>query len=79
MIRDVGRGGAPGVQQRDGNGRASSLVFPMFGMVLLTAAVLVVVFRSRVRAQRAGALSASFFRTFQGGLEPDLPVSWPAT
>lgn len=54
--------------------QASTLVFPMFAMVLLTAGVLAVLFRSRVRAVRAGELSASFFRTFQGGQEPDYAV-----
>ena len=50
------------------------LVFPMFTMVLLTATVLVRLFRSRVRAVREGQLPASFFRIYQGGIEPDYAI-----
>ena len=49
----------------------SSLIFPMFAMVLLTATVLVILFRSRVRAVRDGHVPASYFRIFQGGTEPE--------
>lgn len=48
-----------------------SLVYPMFAMVLLTVAVLTIMFRSRMRAVREGALSAGFFKTYQGQAEPD--------
>ncbi len=54
--------------------REANLVYPMFAMVVLTASVLVVLFRSRVRAVRAGEVGTSFFRTFQGGSEPDSSV-----
>jgi hypothetical protein len=47
------------------------LVYPMFAMVLLTATVLVIMFRSRVRAVREKALASAYFRTFQGGTEPE--------
>jgi hypothetical protein len=47
------------------------LVYPMLAMVLLTFAVLVVLFRSRVRMVREGHAPVSYFRTFQGGPEPD--------
>ena len=50
---------------------AHTLIFPMFAMVLLTAAVLAKLFRSRVRAVRDGDLTASYFRTYQGATEPD--------
>jgi hypothetical protein len=54
--------------------QVSQLVFPMFAMVLLTVTVLVRLFRARVRSVREGALPVSFFRTFQGGVEPDYAV-----
>ena len=47
------------------------LVYPMLAMVLLTASVLVILFRSRVDAVRAGKLSASYFRIYQGATEPE--------
>ena len=50
------------------------LLFPMFAMVLLTATVLVRLFRSRVRAVREGQLPASYFRIYQGGIEPDYAI-----
>jgi hypothetical protein len=50
------------------------LVYPMFAMVLLTATVLVIMFRSRVRAVREKALASAYFRTFQGGTEPEYVV-----
>jgi hypothetical protein len=43
----------------------------MFALVLLTAVVLTVLFRSRVRAVRAGRISAKFFRIYQGETEPE--------
>jgi hypothetical protein len=51
--------------------RGATLVYPMFAMVLLTAVVLRILFRSRVRAVREGALTPAYFRTFQGSVEPD--------
>ena len=50
------------------------LVYPMFAMVLLTATVLVIMFRSRMRAIRERKLSSAFYRTFQGEAEPDYAV-----
>lgn len=48
------------------------LVYPMLAMVFLTFAVLIVLFRSRVRMVREGHAPVSYFRTFQGSLEqPD--------
>lgn len=49
----------------------SSLIYPMFAMVLLTATVLVILFRSRVRAVRENRISATFFRIYQGEVEPE--------
>lgn len=47
------------------------LVYPMFALVLLTATVLVMLFRSRVRAVRQGSVSSTFFRIYQGEVEPE--------
>jgi len=49
----------------------ASLIYPMFAMVLLTATVLVVLFRSRVRAVRENRISAKYFRIYQGEVEPE--------
>lgn len=43
----------------------------MFAMVLLTATVLVILFRSRVAAVRQGLISPAFFRIYQGEVEPE--------
>lgn len=48
-----------------------SLILPMFAMVLLTATVLVILFRSRVAAVRQNRISAKYFRTYQGEVEPE--------
>lgn len=47
------------------------LFFPMFAMFLLSAAVLVLLFRSRVRALRAQDVSLGYFKVYQGGHEPE--------
>ena len=47
------------------------LVFPMAAMVLLTACVLVILFRSRVRAVRENKVSIKYFRIYQGEIEPE--------
>jgi hypothetical protein len=52
----------------------SLLVYPMFAMVLLTAAVLVTLFRSRVRAVREGLVPGVFYKTYQGAAEPEYAV-----
>ena len=51
---------------------ASNLVFPMAALVLLTFGVVLKLFRSRVRAVREGQASASYFRTYSSGTEPEL-------
>ena len=48
-----------------------ALIYPMFAMVLLTGFVLVRLFRSRVGAVKAGQLAASYFRLYQGAVEPE--------
>ncbi|MBS0388198.1 MAG: MAPEG family protein [Proteobacteria bacterium] len=48
-----------------------ALVYPMFAMVLLTIYVLVRLFRSRVGAVKSGQLAASYFRLYQGAVEPE--------
>lgn len=50
----------------------SSLIFPMFAMVLLTATVLTILFRSRVQAVRENPATLQFFRLYQDGREPEL-------
>ena len=50
---------------------AFALVYPMAAMVLLTASVLVILFRSRVRAVREGKVTAHYFRIYQGESEPE--------
>jgi len=47
------------------------MVYPMFALVLLTFAVLVILFRARVAAVRAGRLSLVYFRLYQGEDEPE--------
>ena len=47
------------------------MVYPMFALVLLTFAVLVILFRARVAAVRAGQLPVAYFRLYQGGEEPE--------
>lgn len=49
-----------------------NLIYPMFAMVLLTAAVLATLFRRRVRAVREGKVSSRYFRIYQGDSEPEL-------
>lgn len=46
------------------------LVYPMAAMVLLTAVVFVRMFLSRFGAVRAGEVSATYYKTYQGAEEP---------
>jgi hypothetical protein len=50
---------------------ASSLIYPMFAMVLLSATTLILLFRGRLRAVRDGQVSATYFRIYQGEAEPE--------
>lgn len=47
------------------------VVYPMFAMFALTAVVLVMLFRSRVRAIRERDVSQSYFKVYQGQVEPE--------
>ena len=51
--------------------RANALVYPMFAMVALTFTVLLMLFRTRLGAVRSGAVDARYFKTYQGGSEPE--------
>lgn len=46
------------------------LVYPMAAMVLLTFVTLITMFRSRVRAVKAGEADAGYYKTYQEGKEP---------
>ncbi len=48
-----------------------NLVYPMFAMVILTATVLVILFRSRVGAVRDKKMSSHYYRIYQGETEPE--------
>jgi len=50
------------------------LIFPMFALVLLTAIVLVTLFRRRVRAVSEGHVSMGYFALHRGAVEPDASV-----
>ncbi len=47
------------------------LVYPMFALVALSATVLVLLFRSRVRAVKEGQVTSAYFRIYQGEREPE--------
>ena len=47
------------------------LVYPMFALVLLTGTVLIILFRSRLRAVQQGSVSSKYFRLYQGEVEPE--------
>lgn len=47
------------------------MIYPMFAMVILTAVVLVTLFRARVAAVRQGQVSLAYFGIYQGGAEPE--------
>jgi hypothetical protein len=53
-----------------GPSNALSLIYPMFAMVILSAIVLIVVFRNRVRAVKEGQVKAAYYKIYQGGSEP---------
>jgi hypothetical protein len=46
----------------------------MLAMVVLTASVLTILFRSRVRAVREGQVSARFYKLYQSEIEPEYAV-----
>ena len=47
------------------------MIYQMFAMVILTFSVLVLLFRGRVRAVRAGRATLDYFKIYQGGTEPE--------
>ena len=49
----------------------NQLIFPMFAMVLLTFSVLVRLFLARRKAVAEGAVSAAYFKVYQGNAEPE--------
>ena len=48
-----------------------ALIYPMFALVVLTAGVLAILFRGRMRALRAGKVAPSYFKIYQGAVEPE--------
>ncbi len=50
------------------------LLFPMFALVVLSFAVIMLLFRSRTRAVAEGKVSAGYFKTYQQGKEPDSSI-----
>ncbi|MFK7897873.1 MAG: MAPEG family protein [Myxococcota bacterium] len=51
-----------------------ALVYPMFAMVLLTFLVLIKLFRTRVSLARSGEVDPSYYKTYQGGSEPEKAI-----
>ncbi len=47
------------------------LIYPMFAMVLLAFSVLVKLFRARSQSVADGTMNASYFKTYQGQIEPE--------
>lgn len=43
-----------------------NLVYPLFAMFLLSAVVLITMFRTRVRAVKSGQIKAGYFKTYEG-------------
>jgi len=50
------------------------LIYPMFTMVILTFVVLIALFRNRAQSVSKGEVSASYFKTYRGEVEPDSSV-----
>lgn len=50
---------------------AANLIYPMFAMVVLTTVVLVILFRSRMRAVRERKVTMGYFKIYQGQVEPE--------
>ena len=51
-----------------------ALVYPMLAMVLLTFAVLVKLFRTRIALARSGEVHPNYYKTYQGGSEPEKAI-----
>jgi len=50
------------------------LIYPMVTMVILTFVVLIALFRNRAQSVSKGEVSASYFKTYRGEVEPDSSV-----
>jgi hypothetical protein len=50
---------------------AVNLTYPMFAMVVLTTVILVILFRSRMRAVRERKVTMGYFKIYQGQVEPE--------
>jgi hypothetical protein len=51
-----------------------ALVYPMFAMVLLTFVVLLKLFWTRASLARSGEVDPSYYKTYQGGSEPEKAI-----
>jgi len=51
-----------------------ALIYPMFAMVLLTFVVLIALFRTRTQSVRTRKVSAQYFQTYHGEIEPDSSI-----
>lgn len=47
------------------------LIYPLFAMFLLSAGVLMVMFKARVRAVKSGQIKVGFFKTYEGSNIPE--------
>jgi hypothetical protein len=54
----------------------TNLIYPMAAMVLLTAVVLVMMYRARVAAVRAGQIEIEYFRLHRGAREPESSIKF---
>lgn len=52
-----------------------NLVYPMFAMVLLTAGVMMIMFRSRVRAVRSKDVRLNYFKTYNSLEVPEYMIT----
>jgi len=50
------------------------MIYPMCAMVILTCCVLVALFRARVKSVIRGEVTAAYFKTYRGEIEPDNSV-----
>lgn len=50
------------------------LIYPLFGMFLLSAVVLMVMFKARVRAVKAGQIKAGYFKTYESVNVPEAVI-----
>lgn len=48
-----------------------SLIYPLFGMFVLSAVILIVMFRARVRAVKSGQIKVGYFKTYESSNLPE--------